>query len=149
MLRFEHPRQLLANEDADLGATDWLTIDQDRINLFAEATGDHQWIHVDVERAKAGPFKTTIAHGYLTLSLAPIFLQQVLVVDNMQAAVNYGLNKVRFPSPVPVDSRVRGVLTLISATQRGDSIEAVVGLRIEVEGAARPACVAELVVLYT
>jgi acyl dehydratase len=149
MLRFDHPKQLLDNAGADLGASEWLCLDQSRINLFADATGDHQWIHVDAERAKTGPFKRTIAHGFMTLSLAPIFLRQTLAVDNVQARVNYGLNKVRFPSPVPVDSCVRGVVKLISADERGDAIQAVLGLTVEIEGGSRPACVAELVILYT
>jgi acyl dehydratase len=149
MFHVDHPKQLLDHSGAPLGTSDWLRIDQARINGFADDTDDHQWIHVDAERAKSGPFRTTIAHGYLTLSLAPAMLQQVIVVDDVQAAVNYGLNKVRFPAPVPVDSRVRGSVTLNSGTQRGDAIEAVFGLTVEIEGGTRPACVAELVVLYT
>ncbi|HVW32684.1 MAG TPA: MaoC family dehydratase, partial [Acidimicrobiia bacterium] len=90
-----------------LGHSDWHTIDQDQINRFADATGDHQWIHVDVERAKSGPFGTTIGHGYLTLSLAPIFIFQILRVDGAKLVVNYGLGKVRFPAPVPAGSNVR------------------------------------------
>jgi acyl dehydratase len=149
MMHFDHPKQLLDHAGATLGTSDWLLIDQARINGFADDTEDHQWIHVDVGRAKSGPFGTTIAHGYLTVSLAPWMLGQVVIVDNVQAAVNYGMNKVRFPAPVPVDSRVRGNVDLRSATVRGDSIEAVFGLTVEIEGGSRPACVAELVVLYT
>jgi acyl dehydratase len=149
MVRFDHPKALLDHPAEALGTSDWLQIDQSRINGFADDTDDHQWIHVDTELAKAGPFGTTIAHGYLTLSRAPRMLQDVVAVDNVPAAVNYGLNKVRFPAPVPVDSRVRGVVSLVSATTRGDSVEAVFGLSVETEGASRPACVAELVVLYT
>jgi acyl dehydratase len=149
MTRFASPADLLESAGADLGTGDWLLIDQQRINDFADTTGDHQWIHVDVERAKEGPFGATIAHGYLTLSLAPIMLQQVVTVDGAQAVVNYGLNKVRFPAPVLVDSHIRGKVTLVSASARRDAIEAVYGLSIDVEGGTRPACVAELVVLYS
>ena len=149
MIHFDHPKELLDHAGGSVGSSDWLHIDQSRINGFAEDTNDHQWIHVDTERAKSGPFGTTIAHGYLTLSLAPWMLQQVVEVDNVQTAVNYGLNKVRFPAPVPVGSQVRGSVSLTSATPRGDSVEAVFGLTVEIEGGARPACVAELVVLYT
>ena len=96
----------------DLGYSDWITIDQARINQFAEATGDHQWIHVDPERAAQGPFKTTIAHGYLTLSLAPTLLDEIMEVSGVAMLVNYGLNKLRFPAPVPVGSQVRAGATL-------------------------------------
>jgi acyl dehydratase len=149
MARFDSPSALVDHVGEDLGTSEWLQVDQARINGFAEHTGDRQWIHVDVERAKEGPFGTTIAHGYLTLSLAPVLLQEVVQVDHVAATVNYGLNKVRFPSPVPVDSRVRGHVSLVSATERGGKVEAVFGLTIEVEGGARPACVAEVVVLYS
>jgi acyl dehydratase len=144
-----HPRELLGHVAAELGTSDWILIDQTRINGLADVTEDRQWIHVDPERAKAGPFGTTIVHGYLTLSLAPVFLAQTVEVANVTAAVNYGLNRVRFPAPVPVDSRVRGTLTLVAATERGSSIEVVFGLVVELEGGDRPACVAELVVLYS
>ena len=145
---FANPSALIG-QPGDLGTSDWIPVDQNRIDGFADATGDHQWIHVDSERAKAGPFGTTIAHGYLTLSLAPVMLAQVVDVAEVKAAVNYGLNKVRFPSPVPVDSRVRGHISLISAIARNGSVEAVFGLTAEIDGRERPACVAELVVLYT
>ena len=148
-MHFDHPKQLLDHEGADLGSSDWMLIDQARINGFADDTDDHQWIHVDAERARSGPFGTTIAHGYLTLSLAPAMLAQVIDVDNVQAAVNYGVNKVRFPAPVPVGSRVRGSVTLRSATSRGDAVEAAFALAVEIEGDTRPPYVAELVVLYT
>ena len=118
-MHFDHPKQLLDHDGADLGSSDWMLIDQARINGFADDTDDHQWIHIDAERAKSGPFGTTIAHGYLMLSLAPAMLAQVIDVDNVQAAVKYGVNKVRFPAPVPVASRVRGSVTLRSATPRG------------------------------
>ncbi|WP_019201814.1 MaoC family dehydratase [Tsukamurella sp. 1534] len=131
-----------------LGTTSWLTVDQERVNLFADATGDHQWIHVDPEKAAAGPYGRTIAHGYLTLSLAPLFVAEALVVENVRAAVNYGLNKVRFPAPVPVGARIRAAVELVSAQEKPAGIEAVIRLTYEVEGGDRPACIAETVVLY-
>jgi acyl dehydratase len=149
MAHFTHAKELLNHPADQLGSSNWLLIDQDRINGFADYTDDHQWIHVDPERAKSGPFGTTIAHGYLTLALAPLFLQQVVEIENVQAAVNYGLNKVRFPAAVPVDSRIRGHVSLISAAPRGETVEAVFGLTVEIDGSTRPACVAELVVLYS
>jgi acyl dehydratase len=135
-----------------IGTSDWQEIDQKRIDLFAEATGDHQWIHVDPERAAAGPFGSTIAHGYLTLSLAPALLQQVITVEGMSFGVNYGCNKVRFPAPVPVGSRVRMGVTVGSSekvsggTQWG--VQVVFDLVIEVEGAPKPACVCQVVYRY-
>lgn len=146
---FESPKTLLDHVGQTLGSSDWISIDQLRINGFADHTEDRQWIHVDVERAKNGPFGTTIAHGYLTLSMAPVMLEQTVTIDNVTAAVNYGLNKVRFPAPVPVDSKIRGTVTLNGATERGAAVEAVFGVTIEIDGGARPACVAEMVVLYS
>jgi len=119
------------------------------VNQFAEATGDHQWIHVDPQRAKTGPFGGTIAHGYLTLALAPRFIDEVLHIDAYDAVLNYGLNKVRFPAPVPVGAKIRAVITLISAQERaGGTVEATFGIRYEVEGRERPPCVAETIYLY-
>ncbi|BDD84568.1 MaoC family dehydratase [Tsukamurella pulmonis] len=141
-------QDLLGLVGQPLGTTEWMTIDQVRVNLFADATGDHQWIHVDQEKAAAGPYGRTIAHGYLTLSLAPLFIAEALVVENLQAAVNYGLNKVRFPAPVPVGSRVRAAVELAGAQEKPAGIEAVIRLTYEVDGADRPACIAETVVLY-
>ena len=106
--RFDSPAELLPAVGQHLGFSDWLLIDQQRIDLFADATGDHQWIHVDPERAASGPFGKTIAHGYLTLSLANLFLPEIMEVNNVSMGVNYGCEKVRFPAPVPVGSRVRG-----------------------------------------
>jgi acyl dehydratase len=131
----------------DLGTSDWLTIDQDRIDQFAEATGDHQWIHVDVERATAGPFGGTIAHGYLTLSLLPMLGAQIFSLETPGAKLNYGVNKVRFPSPVSVGSRVRATATLGSVTDVPAGKQLTFGWVIEIEGQAKPACVAETVVL--
>lgn len=142
------PQELLGMVGQTLGTTEWVSIDQDRIDLFADATDDHQWIHVDPERAAKGPFGGTIAHGYLTLSLAPVLLQEALVVEEFSAALNYGLDKVRFPSPVPVGSRLRATVDLVSAQDKKGAIEAVFRLTYEVDGAERPACIADTVVLY-
>ena len=125
-----------------LGHSDWLAITQERVNQFAEATGDHQWIHVDVERAKAeSPFGGPIAHGYLTVSLSNLFLPQIVEVRGVSMGVNYGTDKVRFPSPVPVGSRVRGGAELIDVTEISGGVQTLIRITIEVEGAPKPACV--------
>lgn len=142
------PEDLAELVGRPLGESSWHEITQDQVNLFADATGDHQWIHVDPVRAADGPFGGPIAHGYLTLSLAPIFVSEVVQIQRLSAALNYGINKVRFPAPVPVGSRVRGVLTLVATGSRGPAVEATIGLDVELEGTSRPACVAEMVVLY-
>ena len=140
---------LLTLAGAELGTSGWVEITQEHVNQFAEATGDHQWIHVDVQRAKTGPFGGTIAHGYLSLALAPRFMDEVLRIDKYDAVLNYGLNKVRFPAPVPVGSRVRAVITLVSAVERaGGTVEATFRLGYEVGGGERPPCVAETIYLY-
>ena len=131
-----------------LGYSDWLDITQERVNQFAEATGDHQWIHVDVERAKAGPFGAPIAHGYLTMSLSNFFLPQIVEVQGFNMGVNYGCNKVRFPSPVPVGSRIRGGAQLASADDIPGGVQTVMVITIEVEGGDKPACVIEAVSRY-
>ena len=124
-------------------------ITQERVDLFAEATGDHQWIHVDPERAAAGPFGGTIAHGYLTLSLGPALIHDVVSWQNIRMGVNYGLGKVRFPSPVPVGARLRLGATLLEAEDLGDGgVQARMELVFETEGSAKPACVAELLLRY-
>jgi len=128
-----------------LGHSDWHTITQEQINLFAEATGDNQWIHTDPERAANGPFGTTIAHGYLTLSLIPTLVWQIYTVEGLRMGVNYGSNKVRFPVPVPVGSRVRAGVDLLELTRGPDSAQATVRVTLELEGSDRPACVAETV----
>ncbi len=128
----------------DLGSSDWVAIEQDRIDLFAEATGDHQWIHVDPERAKDGPFGSTIAHGYLTLSLIPALAWEVYTVEDARWAVNYGMNKLRFISPVKVGSRVRAHLTLAGVEEvAGNALQVAVTVTVELEGADKPAAVAE------
>ncbi len=142
---FDNPAALLGSEGRDLGSSDWLEIDQQRINQFAEATGDHQWIHVDPERAAQGPFGRTIAHGYLTLSLANLFLPQLLQVNNVSMGVNYGCDKVRFPAPVPVGSRVRGSGEILSVEEVKGGVQVVVRMTIEIEGSERPACVIDTI----
>ncbi len=126
-----------------LGYSEWLTIDQQRVNLFAEATGDHQWIHVDVERAKDGPFGAPIAHGYLTLSLSNLFLPQILRVDGVDLGLNYGANKIRFMSPVKVGERVRGGGELVEVTDVPGGVQTLIRITIEIEGNPKPACVIE------
>jgi acyl dehydratase len=126
-----------------LGVSDWLTIDQARIDRFAEATDDHQWIHVDAECAAAGPFGTTVAHGFLTLSLLPWFFEHGFVVDDTSMGLNYGLNKVRFPAPVPVNSRLRAHFKLLAYEAIEGGAQLLVEATIEREGSAKPVCVAE------
>ncbi len=130
---------------ADLGRTDWVDVTQERIDRFADATGDHQWIHVDPERAAAGPFGTTIAHGYLTLSLVSMLLPELLTVEGVSMGINYGTNKVRFPAPVPAGARVRASGTLASVDEVPGGYQVVADVAIEVEGSEKPACVAESV----
>ncbi len=132
----------------ELGPTVWQEITQDRIDAFAEATGDAQWIHTDPVRAAAGPFGTTIAHGYLTLSLCASLLFEVLRVDGVGLTVNYGVNRVRFPAPVPVGSRVRGRFTVVSVEEVTGGEQAVVEATVEREGAEKPVCAAELVLRF-
>ena len=143
--RFEKPADLLDAVGKHLGFSDWEAVDQQRIDQFANATGDHQWIHVDPEKAADGPFGKTIAHGYLTLSMANLFLPQVMQVDNTSMGVNYGCEKVRFPSPVPVGSRIRGGGEVMSAEEVKGGIQVVVRMTIEIEGADRPACVVDTI----
>jgi acyl dehydratase len=142
---FDNPGELLAAGGRHLGYSEWLQIDQARIDQFAEATGDHQWIHVDPARAANGPFGKTIAHGYLTLSLANLFLPQIMRVENISMGVNYGCEKVRFPAPVPVGSRVRGGGEVISAEEVKGGVQVVVRMTIEIEGSERPACVIDTI----
>lgn len=137
--------ELQAAVGEHLGYSDWIEIDQQRIDRFADATGDHQWIHVDPEKAKEGPFGSTIAHGYLTLSLIPMLVWQIYTVEGTKMGVNYGCNKVRFPSPVPVGSRVRAGVELVSVAPGGGGQQVVARVTIEREGADRPSCVAETV----
>jgi acyl dehydratase len=131
-----------------LGYSDYLTVTQEQVNLFAEATGDHQWIHVDPEKAAQGPFGTTIAHGYLTLSLIPQFTAGLLKVEGVKMGVNYGVNKVRFPSPVPVGSRLRASSRIAELTDVPGGIQLVTVVTIEREGGDKPVCVAETVARF-
>ena len=131
----------------EITVTDWITITQEQVNLFAQATGDHQWIHVDVERAQAGPFGAPIAHGFLTLSLLPRFFEESLTVSSVKMGVNVGLNRVRFVAPVPVGSRLRARLKLLdSSTIAGNGTQTVWEVTIEREGSTKPVCVAESLV---
>ena len=146
MRTFSSAQQWLDAQGETLGSSDWTEITQEMVNTFADATGDHQWIHVDVERAKAeSPFGGPIAHGYLTLSLVPKLSWEVFSSEGAKMGVNYGTNKVRFPSPVPVGSRVRSTAVLSEATMVGEAVQTVVTSTIEIEGGAKPACVAETV----
>jgi acyl dehydratase len=141
--------ELKAQAGADLGRTGWLEVTQDRVNTFADATGDHQWIHVDPERAAAGPFGSTIAHGYLTLSMVIPLFGELLEVRGISMAINYGLNKVRFPTPVPVGSRIRLAAALGAVEDAGvNAVQVVADFTIEVEGEAKPACVAQAIYRY-
>ncbi|SER22346.1 Acyl dehydratase [Solimonas aquatica] len=142
---FNSPEQLLAAVGQSLGVSDWLQIEQSRIDQFAQATDDHQWIHVDPERAKAGPFGACIAHGYLTLSLISRFLPEILEV-RMKMGVNYGCEKVRFPSAVKAGSRIRGKGELIGAERTKDGgVQAVVRVTVEIEHETKPACIADTI----
>jgi acyl dehydratase len=131
-----------------LGYSEYVEITQEQVNLFADATGDHQWIHVDVERAKAGPFGGPIAHGYLTLSLGPSLMPQIFRVTGVAMGVNYGANKVRFPAPVPVGARLRLGATLLSVEDVPGGAQMALELVFEVDGAAKPSCVAEVLTRY-
>ena len=144
MKTFQTLSELASHVGQEVGTSDWITITQEQINLFAQATGDHQWIHVDVERAKAGPFGTPIAHGFLTLSLLPLFFASTFEIVQKGMGVNYGLNKVRFTSPVPVGSRLRARMTLLKAEPiDNNGLQMTWGVAVEREGAAKPVCVAE------
>ena len=145
---FESPRDLLGQVGKHLGHSEWLTMEQSRINQFADATEDHQWIHVDVERAAKGPFGATVAHGYLTLSLVSHFVTQIIEVRGFEFAVNYGMEKVRFPAPVRAGARIRGGAEVISVDEAKGGILSVVRVTVEVEGEERPACIADTVSLY-
>ena len=146
---FPNPAALKDAVGQDLGESDWLEIHQERIDQFAEATGDHQWIHVDPERAKDGPFGSTIAHGYLTQSLVNCFLPQIVQVEGISMGINYGADKLRFPAPVPVGSRVRGRAELIEATDTKDgAVQAKIRVTVEIDGSDRPGCVIDTISRY-
>jgi acyl dehydratase len=139
---------LKAKVGEHLGYSDYVQITQEQVNQFADATGDHQWIHVDVERAKAGPFGAPIAHGYLTLSLGPALLPQIMEVSGVAMGVNYGANKIRFPSPVPVGAKVRLGAKLLAVEDVTGGAQGTVEMTFEVEGAPKPSCVAEVIFRY-
>lgn len=149
MKTFETLADLAACVGREVAVSDWVTITQEQVNRFAEATGDHQWIHVDVERAKQGPFGGPIAHGFLTLSLLPRFFESTFEVRSARMGVNYGLNKVRFTAPVPVGSRLRARMTLLAAEPvAGDGMQMTWQVQIEREGGDKPVCVAESLARY-
>ena len=150
---FSSPAELLPATGTDLGTTDWLEVTQERVNLFADATGDLQWIHVDPQRAKDGPFGGCIAHGYLTLSLVNFFLPELIQIDNMKMGVNVGSDRVRFPAPVKVGARIRGrgeilKVEAIAGAAEG-TVQSTVRVSVEIEGSDRPGCVADTISRYT
>ncbi|MCA8273913.1 MaoC family dehydratase [Burkholderia sp. AU30280] len=146
---FAHPGELAAAVGETLGASAWLAIDQPRIDGFADATGDHQWVHVDPARAKDGPFGACIAHGYLTLSLVNAFLPQIVRIDGARLGVNYGCDRIRFPSPVKVGASVRGVGELLRVEPLEGGVQAWIRVTVEIEGEAKPGCVADTISRYT
>ncbi|MFC9840163.1 MaoC family dehydratase [Rhodococcus sp. NPDC127530] len=145
MTAFTTLDEVRASAGTDLGVSRWIDITQDRINAFAETTEDRQWIHIDPAAAAAGPFGTTVAHGFLSLSLIAVFSEELLEVKEVRTGVNYGLNKVRFPAPVPVDSRVRGRGRLASVDEIPGGVQVTVVVTVERDGSDRPVCVAESV----
>ena len=145
MQHFDTLASLQARVGQDIGASDWVAIEQARIDLFAQATGDHQWIHTDPVRAAAGPFGATVAHGYLTLSLVPLLFESGFAINDVKMGVNYGLNRVRFMSPVRVGGRVRGQFKLLGYEPLEGGAQLTVQVTIELEGSPKPACVAETV----
>ena len=149
MKTFATLADLVACQGQDVATSDWVHMTQERVGRFADATSDHQWIHVDAERARSGPFGGTIAHGFLTLSLLPHFLETALRVEGLRMVVNYGLNKVRFTAPVPVGSQIRAQLHLLTVQNlEGDGLQLCWRVTMELEGAPKPACVAEALVRY-
>ncbi|HVO06063.1 MAG TPA: MaoC family dehydratase [Burkholderiaceae bacterium] len=145
MTRIPRLSSLQQRVGEELAVGDWVSVDQATIDKFADATGDHQWIHVDPERARSGPFGTTIAHGFLTLSLLPRLAESAIAIDDVRMGVNYGLNRVRFPAPVPVDSRIRARMKLLGYEPIDGGAQLVMEVTIEREGSGKPVCVAETV----
>ena len=145
---FDKPADLIGKGGTALPATEWLMIDQERVNGFAEVTGDHQWIHVDVERAKEGPFGGTIAHGYLTMSLVNFFLPDLIEVRGFAHAVNVGSDRLRFLAPVKVGSRIRGVGEVVAVEEIKGAIQSTVRVTVEIEGSEKPACVVDTISRY-
>jgi acyl dehydratase len=140
--------EFVAAQGSQLGPTDWLEVTQDRVNLFADATEDHQWIHVDPERAASGPFGGAIAHGLLTLSLLPYFMHQLYTVNNIAMAINYGYNKVRFITPVKVGAQIRARAEITKVDQLDGAVQATMTTTVEIEGSEKPAAVAESIVRF-
>ena len=149
MKKFNELDEFAAAQGTQLGPTEWLEVDQDRVNLFADATDDHQWIHVDPDRAKDGPFGGTIAHGLLTLSLLPQFTRQLYTVSNIAMAINYGYNKVRFITPVRVGSKIRARAEIANVAQLEGAVQATVTVTVEIEGSDKPAAVAESIARFS
>jgi acyl dehydratase len=146
---FQHPKELAGAVGRQLGHSDWLEITQERIDEFARATGDHQWIHVDPERAKRGPFGKTIAHGYLTQSLVNYFLPQIVEVRGIAMGINYGADRLRFPAPVPVGARLRGSAELLGVEETRDgAVQAKFRVTVEIEGSDKPGCVIDTISRY-
>jgi acyl dehydratase len=146
--KFSGLDEFVAAQGSQLGPTDWLEVTQDRVNLFADATEDHQWIHVDPERAANGPFGGTIAHGLLTLSLLPHFTSQLYTVENIAMAINYGYNKVRFITPVRVGSKIRARAEIAKVDRLEGAVQATLTTTVEIEGSDKPAAVAESIVRF-
>jgi len=140
--------ELIAAQGSEVGPTGWLEVTQDRVNVFADATDDHQWIHVDPERAAGGPFGGTIAHGLLTLSLLPHFMHQLFTVDNITMAINYGYNKVRFITPVKVGAKIRALAEITKVDRLDGGAQATVTTTVDIDGSEKPAAVAESIVRY-
>jgi acyl dehydratase len=145
---YDSPRDLIGQEGTLLGPSGWLLIDQERVNGFAEVTGDHQWIHVDIERAKGSPFGGTIAHGYLTMSLINLFLPELIEVRGFTHAVNVGADRLRFLAPVKVGSQIRAVGEIVSVEEIKSAIQSVVRVTIEMKGGEKPACVVDTISRY-
>lgn len=145
---FENPGDLMGKEGLKIGPSEWMEITQERVNTFADATGDYQWIHVDEERAKSGPFGTTIAHGYLTLSLAAKLMPEIIEIENMSMGINYGTEKTRFINPVKVGSRVRGHGELVDIKEVPGGYQSTMRVTIEIEGEEKPACVVDTISRY-
>lgn len=146
---FENLEEFKSAVGEQLGSSEWLTVSQEMINKFAHVTGDYQWIHVDTDRVKGGPFGKTIAHGYYILSLLPKFADEIYAIKNFTFGVNYGSNKVRYPAPVPVGSRIRAKASLKEANELASGTQFAISFVIEIEGSEKPACVAEVVYVMT
>jgi acyl dehydratase len=148
MRMFANLDEFIAAKGESLGFSEWHEITQDQVNAFADATGDHQWIHVDLDRAASGPFGGTIAHGYLTVSLLPILSMEIFRIENLTMGINYGLDRVRFPSPVPTGSSIRAEATLTDVMQTHLGSLAHIRMRVEIEGQEKAACVADTLSLF-